>query len=183
MIKKMCLFGIIFLLLASAVFAADLSEYPDMFMKGNRLNLLIVVGKGAAAEDVVGAIDIAASLMQASQQDEFESIARLDEEVLDVIYDYNVILVGGPCANTAAAKIMDYPANCNEGFEFGKAIIRLYDHGEHFALLVAGRTALDTRRATNVLSDYSNPNYAFEGTELVVEGVGSTLTGINVKQS
>ena len=179
--KGAVIFGIILIIMSSVAFAADLADYPEMFMKGNRLNLLIVVGKSASAEDVVGSIDIAASLMQASQQDAYESIARLDEEVLDIIYDNNVILVGGPCANSATAKVMNYPSDCNRGFEFGKSKIKLYEYDNgNSALVVAGRTALDTRRATHVLSDYSNPNYDFNGTELIIEGVGSTMTGITI---
>ena len=169
--------------MSSVAFAADLSAYPDMFLKGNRLNLYIVVGKAAAAEDVVGAIDLAISLMQASQQFSYDSVARLDKEVVDDLYDYNMILIGGPCANSAAAKVMGYPSDCNEGFEVGKARIKMYEHNGFFTMVVAGRTALDTRRATSVLADYSNPNYEFKGNELIIEGIGTKETGITVKES
>lgn len=167
--------------MSSIAFAADLSDYPDMFLKGNRLNLYIVVGKSAAAEDVVGAIDITASLMQASEQFGYTSIARLDEEIIDEIGSKNMILVGGPCANSATAKIMGYPSNCAEGFEYGKAKIKLYEENGVYNLIVAGKSAIDTRRATSVLSDYSNPEYDFNGTEVIVEGIGTK--GIDIKIS
>jgi hypothetical protein len=42
--------------------AADLGDYPSPFVKNGVADGLIVVGKAAAAEDIIGAIDIAASL-------------------------------------------------------------------------------------------------------------------------
>src|SRR3989338_5032292 len=49
--------------------AADLSEYPDpLFIKDGQFNGVIVVGDRAAAEDVVGAINIATSLQYAVAQ-------------------------------------------------------------------------------------------------------------------
>ncbi len=56
----------------------------------------------------------------------------------------NLIVVGGPCANAVASKLMGSPANCAAGFEEGKAIVKLYDTGAgNVALLVAGYSALD----------------------------------------
>ena len=45
--------------------AADLSMYPSMFIKDGQFNGALVVGDKAAAEDVVGSIDIATSLQYA----------------------------------------------------------------------------------------------------------------------
>ena len=45
--------------------AASLSEYPSPFVKNGMFDALIVVGEKAAAEDVVGSIDIAQSLQYA----------------------------------------------------------------------------------------------------------------------
>ncbi|MFO8016123.1 MAG: S-layer protein [Candidatus Woesearchaeota archaeon] len=49
--------------------AADLSNYPSPFVKDGQFNGLIVVGDQAAAEDVVGAVDIGASLQYAMRQE------------------------------------------------------------------------------------------------------------------
>ena len=47
--------------------AADLSDYPrPLFIKNGKFDGAIVVGDKAAAEDVVGAIDIATSLQFSS---------------------------------------------------------------------------------------------------------------------
>ena len=42
--------------------AADLGNYPSPFVKDGQFDAVIVVGDKAAAEDVVGAVDIGASL-------------------------------------------------------------------------------------------------------------------------
>jgi hypothetical protein len=50
-----------------ALAAADLSTYPDPFVKDGAFNALIVVGEAAATQDVLGAIDIATSLQYAAK--------------------------------------------------------------------------------------------------------------------
>jgi len=50
-----------------ALAAADLSTYPDPFVKDAAFNALIVVGEAAATQDVLGAIDIATSLQYAAK--------------------------------------------------------------------------------------------------------------------
>lgn len=92
----------------------------------------------------------------------------------------NLILVGGPCANTATASVMGVASSvpeCMAGFEEGKAMIKLYDTGAgKVAMLVAGMTALDTRRASRVLKDYGS--YDMSGDE--VEVTGTSLSDISV---
>ena len=178
--KKALMFGVMILVMSSLAFASDLSKYPGMFVKNHALDVYIVVGKAAAAEDVIGAVDIATSLMQSSANPKLANVAGiLDENILNDLTEKNTILVGGPCANSATAKIMGYPKDCTEGFELGASTIRLYNHNNgNYALLVAGRTAMDTRRATNVISDYSNPNYNIRGTEIVVKGADLSITSV-----
>lgn len=67
-IKKIVAVGMGTTILASSVFAAvatDLSDYPSPFVKDGVFNGEIVVGEKAQVADVVGAIDIAASLQYA----------------------------------------------------------------------------------------------------------------------
>jgi len=106
--------------------------------------------------------------------------AKLDSEVASASAQ-NLILVGGPCANTAAAEVMGVASTvteCLEGFEEGKAMVKLYDTGAgKVAMLVAGMSALDTRRATRVVAN--SGDYALSGDE--VEVTGTSLTDIAVK--
>jgi len=95
------------------------------------------------------------------------------EAVLDGSKPY--IVVGGPCANTAAASLMGNPADCAAGFVEGKATIKLF--ADKNALLVAGFTGKDTQGACRVLANYQT--YALSGTE--VEVVTANLQSLSVK--
>ncbi len=98
--------------------------------------------------------------------------AVLDTEVTDFSAQ-NLIIVGGPCVNTAAADIMENPDPCTTGFEEGKAMIKLYERTDgKVALLVAGYVGMDTRRAARALAEYDQ--HTFTGTELEVTGTSLT---------
>ena len=99
----------------SSAFAIDLGDFPQIFAEEVR----IIVGKSAAAEDVVGAIDIVSALQQRACGFKKIESAVLDTEI-NKVEDKNSIVVGGPCINSAAARLMGYPTNCMEGFEMGK---------------------------------------------------------------
>ncbi|MBW3014838.1 hypothetical protein KY330_00285 [Candidatus Woesearchaeota archaeon] len=73
----------------------------------------------------------------------------------------NLILVGGPCVNSKAAEVMGNPADCTEGFEEGKAMIKLFDNNGKVALLVAGYSGLDTRAAAQYLANYAKHESVF----------------------
>jgi len=90
--------------------------------------------------------------------------AMLDSEVIDWTAT-NVIVVGGPCVNTVAAELMGNPADCAAGFEEGKAKIKLFED-ENVALLVAGYSADDTRRACTVMKNYKDYAADLVGTEV-----------------
>ena len=176
MIKRAVIGILILIFLVSGVFAADLSDFPDMFIKGGNADVVVVIGKAAKAEDALGAIDIVVALQQRIGSRKLD-IARLDENIR-VLSAQNTIIVGGPCANSAAAKLLNYPENCLQGFELGKGYIRLYEfENGKIAMLVAGTVALDTRRTTRVVANYKD--YALEGTGMVVSGV--SLSDISVR--
>jgi hypothetical protein len=106
--------------------------------------------------------------------------AKLASEVTNVAAQ-NVIIVGGPCANTVASEVMGNPADCTAGFEDGKAMVKLYQQTTgKVALLVAGWSAMDTRRASRVLANYATWQEAgkLKGTE--VEIAGTSFTDITV---
>ena len=97
---------------------------------------------------------------------------KLPEEVADVAAQH-VITVGGPCANSVTAAVMyteqgkAVPANCAEGFNEGEARIALYDVGSNVAMIVAGYSGDDTRRAGKVLASRASE---LSGSEVVVQG-------------
>lgn len=107
--------------------------------------------------------------------------AKLASEIIN-IGNQNLLMVGGPCANKIAAQVMGVPSTipeCLAGFEEGKAIIKLYEQPTgKVAMLVAGATALDTRRASRVIANYKSYNLA--GNE--IEVTGTSLNDISIKK-
>jgi hypothetical protein len=98
---------------------------------------------------------------------------KLASEVADVAAQ-NLILVGGPCANAAAAEVQGNPANCAAGYTAGKGLLELVDTGEgNVALIVAGYSAADTRATTTVLANYGD--YELMGTKMEVVTATSTV--------
>jgi hypothetical protein len=91
-------------------------------------------------------------------------LAVLDTDVESSFGTTKMIVVGGPCVNTIAAKLMGSPVDCTAGFTPGKAIIKLY--ADKNALLVAGYNAQDTVGACYVLADFKD--YTLKGTEVEV---------------
>ena len=98
---------------------------------------------------------------------------KLPEEVTDVAAQ-NVISVGGPCANSVTSAAMyskqgkAVPADCTEGFTPGEAVVALYDVGDKVAMVVAGYSGDDTRRAGKVLAQTSK--YSLSGKQVTVTG-------------
>jgi hypothetical protein len=105
-------------------------------------------------------------------------VTKLDTEIAGSESMYNLILVGGPCANKAVEAVTDLGITCS-GWELkaGEGIIKLAENGDKVAMLVAGTNALDTRRAAKVIANYAD--YTLTGTEAIVKG--TTLTDITVE--
>jgi len=90
--------------------------------------------------------------------------------------DENLIVVGGPCANTIAASLLGNPDPCGEGFEQGKAKLKVFASGSKTSLLVAGYEAMETQGACRVLADFED--YALSGDEMEV--TVTSLTDLEV---
>ncbi len=170
----------------------DLANYPYPFIKDGKFNALVVLGDQASPTDVYTGIDLAANLQYLSrtkkeanngdskvvyyqlQPISVGSFTRASE-VAD-IKAQNALVLGGPCANAAAAELMGNPVNCAAGFVEGKAFIRLFDNNNgKVALLVAGYSALDTKRALFALQNYDSFGGAFRGKQIDVIGEGNSV--------
>jgi hypothetical protein len=101
------------------------------------------------------------------------SFVVLDSEAKSM--DKNMIVVGGPCANSIAAEVLrepfGNPYDCTTGFTPGKAMIKLLERKGRTVLLVAGYSAEDTVAATEVLSSYKD--YVLAGGEVEVTRTSS----------
>ena len=76
-------------------------------------------------------------------------LAVLDKDA-PAIGSENLIVVGGPCANSVAAELLGFPVDCGEGFESGTAVIQSFTSGSKVAILVAGYGAQDTLGASRL---------------------------------
>lgn len=104
---------------------------------------------------------------------------KLASEVSDIT-SQNAILVGGPCANAAAAEVMGNPADCAAGFEAGKGLIQLFENDGNVAMLVAGYSAADTRAAAKVVANYAD--YDLAGMKMEVTTATSTVTEVSADE-
>ena len=99
--------------------------------------------------------------------------AKLASEVADVTAQ-NAVVVGGPCANSAAAALMGNPSPCYAGFTDGEAMVKLYENGGNTALLVAGSTADDTRTAAKLVANGGITSV--DGMEAVITTLTESVT-------
>jgi len=107
--------------------------------------------------------------------------AKLASEVAGQEMRMNMIVVGGPCINSAAATLMGSSeplCGAASGLREGQGVIKLFENGENVAMLVAGWSKEDTRRATRVVSEYEDWADKLVGMEVVV--TGTSLSDIDV---
>ena len=96
---------------------------------------------------------------------------RLDSEIAGSEANYDLILVGGPCANNAVAAAGLMTCESARGqLAPGEAIIKMAKNGEKVALLVAGYEATETRMAAKVLASYEDYAGKLTGGEVKVTG-------------
>ena len=152
---------------------------PDTSSDPNTLTLSVPSGQ-RFAQVFVTLGDVTASAGGAGSAQRVNPIA-VGLAVLDsnapAIGSDNLIVVGGPCANTVAAELLGNPEQCGADFEPGKAVIKSWDKNGKVAILVAGYEATETLGASRVLAAYST--YDLKGTE--VEVVVADLNSISVK--
>jgi hypothetical protein len=121
----------------------DEARYGNVFIAPTSAEVSTVAG---GSGDVVR-IDVGASI--------------LASEIPGQLSDHNLLLVGGPCVNSAAAELLGNPDPCYKDFEEGKAMIKLFENGENVALLVAGYSGTDTRAAARYLANYDKHQDVF----------------------
>jgi len=108
--------------------------------------------------------------------------AKLASEVAGQETSQNLLLVGGPCINTATATLMGSSTplcGAASGLNEGEAVVKLFENGDNVAMLVAGWSAADTRRATRVVAEYADYADSLVGKEVVVSG--TSLSDITVR--
>jgi len=129
----------------------------------------LVIGTNSAAEDNIAAIDIAG----------YYGITQTIEDT-QASTNNNLIVVGGPCANSIANELMGNLPDCTQGFEPGKGTVNIFYKNGKKQILIAGQDALQTRIAAQVVVKKAE----FQDL-LNVNGVitfGTSLTDINIEE-
>ena len=94
----------------------------------------------------------------------------LDSEVRDPT-QHNLIVVGGPCANTVTSDLfMACPEWTNKA---GEGVLQMIANGDNVAMLVAGTNAADTRLASKVIGNYGDYTTDLTGKDKVIVGRSS----------
>ncbi|MBW2976280.1 hypothetical protein KY347_02430 [Candidatus Woesearchaeota archaeon] len=140
----------------------DMSDYPDMFIEGDRFDGYIVVGDKAVAEDIIAASDIALSIQKLGIN---VKSTKLSNEISD-IYAQNLIVIGSPCNNPISSELMDNPSDCSADIDVNIGIIRFTNKKGHYQLLVTASSYWGIRNAANVLANFQD--YNFKGTQIEV---------------
>jgi len=95
--------------------------------------------------------------------------AHLDSEIADIT-QFNAVVVGGPCANSISAQLLGRTEPCWSSVPENKAIIRLIEHeNSNVAMIVAGRSALNTRQACRAVANGEITK--INGSSAEVEGI------------
>jgi hypothetical protein len=149
-------------------------KVPTTQLKG-----IVAVGKDISVGGAGGTTYKAANPIKTA-------VGKLDTEVGDTEKsEKNIVLVGGPCANTLVRTLLNSTeATCLSdfqtlGYTAGSAMIKYVANAwgtGTAALIVAGYNAADTRNACAVLEDYGAYASTLKGTEVKV--VGSTVTQV-----
>lgn len=100
----------------------------------------------------------------------------LDSEVRDPT-EHNLILVGGPCANTVAADL--FMACADWSYAAGEGVLQMIDNGDNVAMLIAGTNAEDTRLASKVIANYKDYATDLTGKDMVRVS-GSSISNVQI---
>jgi len=140
---------------------------------GEKLDIVYPGGQSNAEVSILASESLAPANTSAEGLFTFEGIKigafNLDSDIED-IYKDNLLVIGGPCSNAVAKELLGNYDPCTAGFEEGKAILRIFNLPESFAILAAGYSAEDTQKAVHVLENVKD--YPFL-TDTFVEISGS----------
>ena len=171
----------------------DLSKYPQMFLRDGKFDGLFVLGKKANTESFLALGDLATSLQYSSKTQSIVSNGpikvismqriQVGNTVLDSkinkINGNNYIIIGGPCQNSIASKLLNNPTPCDKNIPKGKGIIKTFKYDDKVAIIVYGDSASDTRRAAMVLANYEDYTDDLKGSEVIISGNGLRVTDIS----
>lgn len=144
------------LLIAPAVQAYGIAQYPWIFADKGKFDAYFIIGEHAPALDVVSATELSSALARYPQIRQEIGSAIIDTEFSDDIELTNAVVIGSPCENEVAEELEDYPTPCDNGLEMGKGYIKFFEdrrrefqqNEKHYnQILITGKTAEDRHAA------------------------------------
>lgn len=163
---------LVFFFLIPLVLAFDLSEYPSFLIDNRSINAILVIGDKADADEpaalnIIKGLKLSEYYMRDNLEYDpkvlsfiYEKPLKKNSEITN-LYGKNIIIIGGPCANPIAARIMSLPTrwpDCAGGFKQDFAKIKLYNNYGKYQLLVAGYEAKDTLAASIAFINFTKYN-------------------------
>lgn len=133
-------------------------------------DISIVYGDNAAVEDIMGTYMLS-NLFPIFDMDEGRSPYVKKASEVSLFQNKNLILIGGPCANLISEEITDEKGyNCDDWkFDYGKAVVKVFDNGEGKAIMIAGTTKEDTSRITEAIIRYDKSEKLKSSDEVIFE--------------
>jgi len=133
------------LLILPIVSASTISEWPYFFVKNGKFTAKYVIADEAPALDVVSATVISTSLARFQNVTTEVGTSVLDTEISDITA-IDAVVIGSPCENKAAAKLMGNPEPCYKDLGGSVGYIKLYQNGKT-QLLITGLDEKDRNAA------------------------------------
>ncbi len=152
MIKRATLLVIVSLLLINTALAANLADYPYMFVNNGKFNAYYVVGDEADSKDVVSATVLSTALAKYPNITTEVGTSKIDDEISDIT-KYNAIIIGSPCEIQSAYLLQGKPEPCYKNLAASAGHIRLYENNGKYQLLITGLTPEDRYEAAKFIAN------------------------------
>ncbi len=104
-----------------------------------------------------------------------------DEIAEDDLYDRNVILVGGPCANKYWTFFSNEETCDNWPYEPGQSIVKVLDNNGYLVILVAGTDIKDTWEIARLVMKYEDVDEFTTNNEFVYSSPSKRIENVQVK--
>lgn len=143
---------ILILLIIPAAIAANIADYPYIFVKDGKFKATYVIGEDTNSKDVVSATVLSTALAKYPNITTEIGTSRIDGEIGDIT-QYNAIVIGSPCELNSAAKLQGEPEPCYKFLSPGSGHIRLYENNGKYQLLITGLSPEDRYQAAKFLAN------------------------------
>ena len=174
------------MLLSFSAFASAQSSVSDTLASlSNSVNsyddVSIVYGDNAAIEDLSGSFMISDIFPFIDEDQGRGSYIKKASEVTS-FQNKNLILVGGPCANPISEEITNKKGyNCDDWkFDYGQAVVKVFDNGNGKAIMIAGTTKGDTWKMSDAIRRYDKSDKLKSSDEVIFETPVESQCGNNI---